>query len=208
MAKSTEIVLVRHAETTMISAARIHGHTDAPLTENGIRSAQKTAEALAGDSFDAFYSSSLGRAMHTAAIIADAISLSPTPVDGLRERYYGWLEGKPLALFEPDLTGPVIMHPIIKFALYVSGEREDEFPRRVIRSFEKIVVDHRGERVLMVIHWGILSILTKYFNGENMGGWQGVGPWTACGISEARFNGHGWEILRLDDSRHLIYNKQ
>jgi broad specificity phosphatase PhoE len=204
MANSTEIVLVRHAETTMISKARIHGHSDAPLTENGIRAAQKTAFFLAGDSFNAFYSSSLGRAMHTAEIIGQSIGMSAHPVDGLRERYYGWLEGKPLALFEPDLTGPAFMHPIIKFALHVSGEQEDKFPKRVIRSFEDIVGNHRGERVLMVIHWGILSILTRYFRGETMDGWQGVGPWTACGISEARLNGRGWEILRLDQHHHLF----
>lgn len=203
MANSTEIVLVRHAETTMITKARIHGHTDAPLTENGIRAAQKTARALANDSFDTFFSSSLGRAMHTAEIIGQSIGMTAHPVDGLRERYYGWLEGKPLALFEPDLTGPVFMHPIIKFALHVSGEREDEFPKRVVRSFEEIVSNHRGERVLLVIHWGILSILTRYFKGETMVGWQSVGPWTACGISEARLNGRGWEILRLDQHHHL-----
>lgn len=203
MANSTEIVLVRHAETIMITKARIHGHYDAPLTESGIRAAQKTALALANESFDAFYSSSLGRAMHTAEIIGQSIGMSAQPVDGLRERYYGWLEGKPLAMFEPDLTGPAFMHPIIKFALHFSGEREDEFPKRVIRSFEEIVSNHRGERVLIVIHWGILSILTRYFKGESMEGWQCVGPWTACGISEARLNGRGWEIVRLDQHYHL-----
>ncbi len=203
MANSTEIVLVRHAETTTITKARIHGHTDAPLTAKGIQAAQKTGQALAADSFSAFYSSSLGRAMHTARIISQSIGLSPLPVDGLRERNYGWLEGKPLALFEPDLTGPAFMHPIIKFALYYSGERDDEFPRRVIRTFDGILEQHRGERILMVIHWGILSILTKYFKGENMEGWQAVGPWTACGISEAKLNGRGWEIIQLDQHQHL-----
>ncbi|MBM3138037.1 MAG: histidine phosphatase family protein [Chloroflexi bacterium] len=87
--------------------------------------------------------------------------------------------------------------------MHVSGEREDEFPKRVIRSFEEIVSSHRGERVLMVIHWGILSILTRYFRDESMEGWQSVGPWTACGISEARLNGRGWEILQLDQHHHL-----
>lgn len=208
MAKSTEIVLVRHAETTMISEARIHGHLDAPLTENGIRAARKTAAALSADSFDAFYSSSLGRAMRTAGIIGDSIGLAPAPVDGLRERYYGWLEGKSLALFEPDLTGPAFMHPFIKFALHVSGEKDDEFPKRVVRAFEEILGKHEGKRILMVVHWGILSILAKYFKGESMGGWQSVGPWTACGITEAHLNGRGWKIIRLDDSRHLVYNIQ
>lgn len=206
MAKSTEIVLVRHAETTMISEDRIHGHLDAPLTEAGIRNACKTARALAGRSFAAFYSSSLGRAMRTAEIIADEVGLPPMPLDGLRERNYGWLEGKPLAYFEPDLTGPAFMHPFIKLALHISGEKDEEFPKRVIRAFEDILASHPGQRVLLVIHWGILSVLTRYFKGESMQGWQSVGPWTACGITEARLNGNGWEIICLDDSRHLKSN--
>ena len=69
MTKSTEIVLVRHAETTMISDNRIHGQLDAPLTELGITAAKKTAENFRGQKFDAFYASSLGRAMKTAEII-------------------------------------------------------------------------------------------------------------------------------------------
>ena len=203
MAKSTEIVLVRHAETTMISDNRIHGQIDAPLTEGGMAAARKTAENFRGQKFDAFYASSLGRAMKTAQIIGEAINMQPVPVDGLRERNYGWLEGKPLAFFEPDLTGPAIMHPIIKFALRASGEGDEEFPRRVIKSFNEIYQRHAGQRILLVIHWGILSILTRYFRNEEMDGWQGVGPWTACGISEIHKNGSGWRIIRLDDNSHL-----
>ena len=203
MTKSTEIVLVRHAETTMISDNRIHGQLDAPLTDGGIKAARKTAEIFRGQSFDAFYASSLGRAMRTAEIIGDSINMQPVPVDGLRERNYGWLEGKPLAFFEPDLTGPGFMHPLIKFALRVSGEGDEEFPRRVTKTISEIIQRHEGQRILLVIHWGILSILTRYFNDKDMRGWQSVGPWTACGISEIHKNGSGWQIIRLDDHSHL-----
>jgi probable phosphoglycerate mutase len=203
MTKSTELVLVRHAETTMISDNRIHGQHDAPLTDRGIAAAKKTAEYFRGQKFGAFYASSLGRAMRTAEIIGATINMQPLPVDGLRERNYGWLEGKPLALFEPDLTGPVFMHPIIKFALHVSGERDEEFPRRVVNSIEEIIQRHSGQRVLLVIHWGILSILTRYFRGEGMEGWQSVGPWKACGITEYHKNGKGWQVIRTDDHSHL-----
>jgi broad specificity phosphatase PhoE len=203
MTKSTEIVLVRHAETTMISDNRIHGQMDAPLTERGIAAAGKTAENFRGQTFDAFYASSLGRAMRTAEIIGEAINMQPMPVDGLRERNYGWLEGKPNSFFEPDLTGPAFMHPVIKFALRASGEGDEEFPHRVTKSFDEIYQRHQGQRVLLVIHWGILSILTRYFRNEKMIGWQSIGPWTACGISEVHKNGSGWQIIRLDDHSHL-----
>ena len=203
MAKLTEILLVRHAETTMISDNRIHGQLDAPLTEDGIIAARKTAEHFRGQKFDAFYTSSLGRAMHTAEIIGEAIHMQPTPIDELRERNYGWLEGKPLSYFEPDLTGPAFMHPVIKLALHISGEGDEEFPRRVLKTTEEIIQKHLGQRVMLVVHWGIISILMRYFRNESMQGWQAVGPWTACGISEVHKNGSGWQIIRLDDHSHL-----
>jgi 2,3-bisphosphoglycerate-dependent phosphoglycerate mutase len=203
MTNSTEIVLVRHAETTMISDNRIHGQLDAALTEGGIAAALKTAEILGGQKFDAFYASSLGRALRKAEIIGNAINIQPVPVDGLRERNYGWLEGKPLAIFEPDLTGPAFMYPVIKFSLHVSGERDGEFSSRIVKNVEEIIQRHICQRVQLVIHWRILSIMTRYFKSESMEGWQSVGPWIACRISEFRKNGMGWQTIRSDDHSHL-----
>jgi len=106
MNKTTQITLVRHAETTMISGNKIHGHLDAPLSEAGLIDTRKTAEYFRGQHFDTLYSSSLGRALRTAEIIGKAVQLDPIPVDKLRERYYGRLEGKSLDRFEPDGSGP------------------------------------------------------------------------------------------------------
>ena len=203
MIQPTQIILVRHAETTMIRDNRIHGHLDAPLSENGLHAARKTAQHFSGQRFDAFYCSSLGRALCTAEIIGEAIDMQPIALDDLRERFYGWLEGKSLDWFEPDLTGPWYSRILTQIALYFSGEKEDQFARRVLGAFEDIVQRHHGQRVLMVVHWGIMSVLTKHFKGEGLRNWQVVGPWKACGISEVHLNGKGWEIIRLDDGNHL-----
>lgn len=204
MTTSTRVVLVRHAETEMITKKLIHGHSDSPLSEKGTRDAQKTADYFRGQRFDAFYSSSIGRAVRTANIIGNAINIPPVPTDGLKERYYGWLEGKPLTLFEPDLTGPKIMHPIIEFALKISGESSLDFLDRVITTFESIVAKHEGQRILIVLHWGILSVLTQYLQGKDLAVWREIGPWTSCGISEYQQNENHWHPLYLDRSSHLI----
>lgn len=203
MTQTTQIILVRHGETTMIQEHRIHGHLDAPLSAKGLLAAQKTGLALRGQTYDAFYCSSLGRAVSTAEIIGEEIGMAPAPLDGLRERYYGWLEGKSLDWFEPDLTGPWYNRILSQIALTFSGEKEHHFSRRVVRAFKEIKERHIGERVLLVVHWGTLSVLTKYFRSEEMKGWQLVGPWTPCGISEVHLNGRGWQIIRLDDHSHL-----
>ena len=142
--------------------------------------------------------------MHTASIIGDAINMQPVPSNGLKERFYGWLEGKPLSLFEPDLSGPKIMHPIINFALNTSGESSQDFIERVITDFERITTKHAGQRILIVLHWGILSILTQYLQGKDLSIWRGIGPWTSCGISEYQQNTVNWHPLYLDKRSHLI----
>ena len=58
MDKPTQVVFVRHAQTKMITSHRIHGQTDSPFHEKGLRDAKKTADHFRGQTFDAFYSSS------------------------------------------------------------------------------------------------------------------------------------------------------
>jgi len=203
MEKSTQILLVRHAETTMISEDRIHGHLDAPLSEKGLQDCKKAAEHFRGQSFDALYSSSLGRAMHTAEIIGKAINLKPIPLDAMRERYYGWLEGKKLSKFEPDGSGAWYLRSYVNFALWISGESERHVAQRVVKGIQKIIADHQNQRIILVVHWGVLSILTQFFEGKDVNSWRNVGPWTACGVSEFHSNGKGWRKVRLNDGSYL-----
>lgn len=203
MKKKTELLLVRHAETTMIAEKKIHGHFDGPLSTNGLRDSQKTAEHFHGQQFDAFYSSSLGRAMRTAEIIGESINQKPVPVDNIRERYYGHLEGKSLDLFEPDGSGPWFMRPYVNLALWLTGESEKHFISRVVKAIDKIIDEHQGERILVVTHWGILGILSQYFQGKDINQWRMIGPWTACAVSEFHSNGKNWNTIRLDDGSYL-----
>lgn len=205
--QSTELILVRHGQTQTITRNRIHGQTDSPLSAKGIADAKKTANYFRGQSFDAFYSSSLGRAMQTAGIIGEAIEMTPMPEDGFMERYYGWLEGKSIALFEPDLSGPKITLPLVKFALKMSGELGNDFVKRVINTFNKIVAKHKGQRILIVLHWGILSVLTQYLQQKDLSIWRSIGPWTACGISEYHHINNKWHPIYQDEHSHLLLSK-
>ena len=176
MAETTQLTLIRHGETTMIADNRIHGHLDAPLSELGMRDARKTAAYFRGQTFDVLYASSLGRAMTTAGIIGEAIHLNPIPVDGLRERYYGLLEGKSLDLFEPDGSGPWYMRPYVYLALGLTGESEEHVARRAVRSIEELLAKHRGERIIVCGPLGhpgspfaILSRAKIFMRGERLG---------------------------------------
>lgn len=187
----------------MIADNRIHGQLDAPLSESGLKDARKTAAYFRGQQFDALYASSLGRAMATAGIIGEAIHLSPIPVDGLRERNYGLLEGKSMGRFEPDGSGPWYFRPYVYLALGLTGESEKHLAKRAVRSIEELLAKHRGERIMAVVHWGILGVFSQYFRGRDIYEWKTVGPWTACGITEFHFSDGCWQTVRINDGSHL-----
>ena len=93
----TELYLIRHGETEWNRSGLWQGHSDSPLTENGIVQAQSLGQRFAeeGLSFDAVYSSDLGRAHETCKLLTepiqqtDKIQLDPE----IRERALGHLEG-------------------------------------------------------------------------------------------------------------------
>jgi len=204
MKQSTQVVLVRHAETQTITGQKIHGQTDGPLSDKGLQDAQKTAQHFRGQTFDAFYSSPLGRAMTTARTIGNAIDMEPVPIDGLKERYYGWLEGRSLTWFEPDLSGPKITLPLVKFALWASGESSSEFIKRTTETFDAITSKHAGQRILIVLHWGVLGVLNQHLLGEDVSDWRKIGPRIACGVSEFYRHNGVWKPLEVDNGDHLL----
>src|SRR5258707_14584191 len=95
---TTQVLFIRHGETDWNRIKRIQGHIDIPLATTGIAQAGQLAqrfllESKAGARIDAVYSSDLQRAQQTAKPFADALGLSLSLHEGLRERWYGDFQG-------------------------------------------------------------------------------------------------------------------
>lgn len=202
MKPALQLVLVRHGETEWTERGLLHGRLDSPLSARGRRHAQQTARALHGESFRALYSSPQGRALETAAIIGEAIGLRPQALDGLREVNFGWLEGKPLALVDPDLTGAKPLRSIVRLALTLTAERPPSIARRVEEAVKEIVGAHPPGRMLIVTHWGVISMIMAQLIDSDPSRWRNHGPWAACSISELQAVNGGWQIVRLNDHAH------
>jgi len=97
MTAPTRLLALRHGESEWNALGRWQGQADPPLTETGLLQAVAAGEQLG--TFDAVWASTLQRAAHTAAIIAEAIGVGPVQLHpGLMEAAnLEWLQRPPRA---------------------------------------------------------------------------------------------------------------
>jgi len=203
MISGPQLVLVRHGETEWTERRLLHGRLDSPLSAAGRRHSELTAQRLRGEHFDALFSSPQGRAVQTAEILGLAVGLTPVLLDDLREADFGWLEGKPLSLIDPDGPGNKLLRLVTWLMRALTAERPGQVAKRVASAVEAIVRQHPHGRVLVVTHWGIVSMLMAQLVDRDLGKWRGRGPWAACGLSELHAINGAWQVVRLNDHEHI-----
>ena len=73
--KITHVTFTRHGKTLFNTVGRVQGWCDSPLTDEGIEVAENLGKGLkeAGITFDAAYSSDLGRQRDTARLVLDQL---------------------------------------------------------------------------------------------------------------------------------------
>ena len=94
----TELVLLRHGQSTWNEENRFTGWADVDLTPRGVEEARQAGRLLrrAGYTFDVAHTSLLKRAIRTLWLVLDEMDLMWIPVHRswrLNERHYGALEG-------------------------------------------------------------------------------------------------------------------
>jgi probable phosphoglycerate mutase len=150
-----ELWLVRHGETPASRGRTLAGWADLPLTEHGEAQARALRPVLAGERFDAVWSSDLVRAVLTARLAWG----EPRQDRRLRELSFGELEGQPwetmdaawqeaLALFE-GFAAP-------------GGETFDDLRARVLSFLDDLLPG----RHLVFTHGGVVRLLSREF-GED-----------------------------------------
>jgi 2,3-bisphosphoglycerate-dependent phosphoglycerate mutase len=148
-----ELILIRHA--LPVRQETIEGPADPPLAPLGVDQATALAAIVGPDDFDALYVSPLLRARQTADPLAERTGLDPTVVDGLAEwdrhaRSYVPLE-------ELRREAPEVIEAMAKGQWSVLGIDMDTFVARVNDTIDDISGSHRGQRVAMVCHGGVIN---------------------------------------------------
>ncbi len=95
---TTNVILIRHAQTSWNQSRRIQGgDVDIVLDEEGERQCHCLADRLQKENIEAVYSSPLARAMATARRIADRHDVPVLEEPAFREMNCGTLEGAAMA---------------------------------------------------------------------------------------------------------------
>jgi broad specificity phosphatase PhoE len=157
---STRLFLVRHGATQLSAEDRFAGATDVELSEEGIFQAERLAERLADDAISAVYCSPMTRTKHTASILAKPHGLPLIQRDGLREIHHGHWEGMTRADVEVQFPDEYVSWEEDPYTFAPEGgENGVSVIARTLPVIREIVVQHRGENVLIVSHKATLRLL-------------------------------------------------
>ncbi len=202
---TTDVLVIRHAETFGNLEGRFCGHSETELTPRGIAQAAALGRRLSSSVFDIAASSDLSRALLTAR---HALNHHPTPPQlllepRLREMHYGEWESLPaseIARTQADLlreffTGRCPAAP--------GGETIQQLRERTAAAFHELVAQFRGGRLLLVSHGNaIMALVSELFGIPQERTWGFVVANTA--VSRITVSRSGRVTLAsFNDTSHL-----
>ena len=203
MNQSTSITMIRHGETEWNLTGRWQGHADSPLSDRGISQAEKLGERIKSEKFDFFYSSDLGRALHTAELVGKPSGMTAQPYSGLRERDLGVLEAlntEEMKKLHPNVynsfrkDGPSYEVP--------NGESFKQFYDRCARSLEEISNRHSGAKIALVTHGGVLGAIFRYVLKLSLEAERNF-VLLNCSLNRIEKSNDSWSLISWGDVAHL-----
>jgi broad specificity phosphatase PhoE len=170
---ATRLLLVRHGATQLTAEDRFSGAVGVELSDEGRWQAQQLARRLGREEIAAVYCSPLSRTVETASILAQPHGLTPVKRDGLREISHGRWEGLTRAEvaerfgdeYEAWETDPFTFAP-------EGGESGLGVLARALPVMRSIVLDHPGQRVLVVSHKATLRLMMSSLLGIDGRGYR------------------------------------
>lgn len=147
-----ELLIIRHGLPVRRELAE--GIADPELASEGVRQAEHLARYLESEHIDAIYSSPMNRATQTAAPLARLLDLEVRISPGVAE----WDRNSPeyVPVEELKAANDPRWQAMLR-GEWSSDESEEAFRERVLDAVETIIGDHRGEKVAVVCHGGIIN---------------------------------------------------
>lgn len=176
------------------------GWTDVPLSPLGRQQVELLAAELSEQlEFEAIYTSPFRRAADTARQLSQS-GLGPLHVDdSLREIHCGTVDGLRIEHVRrsyPNLWAANLSQADDDFR-WPGGESYREFRRRVLSGIRRIAKRHRGERIAVVTHAGVISQVVGSLHGLSPARWEPFRPGNAS-LTTLQWSGNGGWVVSFD----------
>ncbi len=197
------LLLVRHGETDWNQAGIPQGHADIPLNSKGQEQARSLALRLRGWDIDCVYSSDLARASETAAILGNAVGLTPKFVSAWREVDLGGWSGLSHAEIEDRYPHELEALAQGRDIPRGGGETLAALQARAVQEFESLRVSHAAQTILIVSHGGTIKTLICHLIGLELRHHNRLSPGGNTGLSIVQFHSGSPRLTLLNDTSHL-----
>lgn len=147
-----ELLLIRHA--LPIRRELVKGPADPELSDDGRTQARRLAAYLEAEQLDAIYASPLKRAQQTAQPLAEQRGVEIITSSGIAEWDQNSSEYIPIE--ELKASNDPRWHAM-RDGAWTSDESESDFRDRTLGAIEDIISAHRGQRVAIVCHGGVIN---------------------------------------------------
>ena len=203
----TSIFLIRHAAYEHLPSPAGDAASDFGLSQEGRMQAELLAARLRASGEikpDAFFSSTLPRAVQTAAYLAPVFGLSAVALGDLCE----WESGNDAlgeAAFKSAWKG-LAVNARRTHRFLPGAETIEEFSHRVQKCLAKIVEAHEGKTATLVVHGGVIEAAFAYFLEHGIGPYAGGYPaagHTSLTLWRSSERGEEWVQEFGNDTFHL-----
>ena len=172
----TRLLLIRHAHVdTGPSPGRLCGSLDLPLSAAGRAQLRALGARLAADEApDALYTSTLRRAREVAEALTRIWDRDLCLDDAVREIDCGRLDGMPIVEIEREYADLWARNraQIDDDFTWPDGESYRAFRQRVLDGLGHIAAAHRGQRVAVVTHAGVIAQVLGAIRGRPAAVWE------------------------------------
>ncbi len=176
------------------------GTSDIALAPAGREQAEELGRWAAPSRLDALWSSTLRRAVETAAAVARHTGLEPRADARLRELHFGEAEGHTLAEMEqlyPQAVEAFRSDPVEHHL--PGGEDPREAVRRAMSCLSEIVTAHPSGRVLLVAHNTLIRLVVCELLGLPLSRYrQTFGGVSPCARASTELGGEAASLLEYN----------
>ncbi len=145
---------LRHGVTDHNLRRLVMGQLDIPLNDQGRRQARTAAAQISTLGITSVVCSPLSRARETGEIVATRLGLPVMLAEGLRERDWGEMTGRPY-------------HELVRDSTPRAAETAEQFRSRVLLAMSML---SSSSPTLVVAHSGVCRVLRRHLNAGDAAG--------------------------------------